>query len=217
MSVPSDVDPLISLLKQKKDVLKLFGRMWDALYIEYGEKASPDIGKRREILFRLLLENELGLKVEKAPSTERDWDIKVVFPGGKERYYSIKTTEGINIIKVAWNGFPSLERARKHKFEYPILYITREREGNSISIYVFEPEDIERAKSMLGENNFWWIPSGGNPRGFGITKNAVEELMDIAKMKGNYVSVDYNPAHFTDDRVRMFWRKLYSLYKEIVT
>jgi len=62
------MDPLVKLLKNKPEALKILGSAWDVLYIE---GSSPDVGKRRENFFRLLLEKEFGLDVRNAPSTER--------------------------------------------------------------------------------------------------------------------------------------------------
>jgi len=92
-----EVDPLIQLLKSKPSVLDLLGRIWEILYIE---GSTPDIGKRREHVIRIILEEELGLKVRPAPSMEREWDFSVVI-GGEERKYSLKTAEVVTTIKVA--------------------------------------------------------------------------------------------------------------------
>jgi len=116
-------DPLIQILKNKPEVLDLLGRIWEILYLE---GSTPDIGKRREHVIRIMLEEEFGLKVNQAPPMEREWDFSIIIEG-TERKYSLKTTEKITTVKVAWNGFPSLERARRFKFEYPILYVTGNR------------------------------------------------------------------------------------------
>lgn len=102
------MDPIIGVLKGRKEVLDLLGRIWEILYIE---GSTPDIGRRRERVIKLILEKELGLAVRSPPPMERDWDIGIVLPGIGERRYSLKTSEGETTVKVAWNGFPSMERA----------------------------------------------------------------------------------------------------------
>lgn len=171
-----NVDPLIQLFKNNPTVLELLGKLWEALYVE---GSTPDIGKRREHIIRTMLEEEFGLRVIEAPPMEREWDFSVVV-GGEERRYSLKTTEKITTVKVAWNGFPSIERARKFVFKYPIMYVTGDRESKKISIYVFEVEDIETLRWEMGDN-IWWIPKGGNPRGFGLNTQAIRSL--IKKLK----------------------------------
>ena len=56
-------DPLIQFLKNKPAVLDLLGRIWEILYLE---GSTPDIGKRREHVIRVMLEEEFGLKVNPA-------------------------------------------------------------------------------------------------------------------------------------------------------
>ncbi|MDW8359328.1 MAG: hypothetical protein RMK31_01935, partial [Candidatus Caldarchaeum sp.] len=163
------MDELLGLLKAKTDVLKLLGQMWELLYIE---SKSPDVGIRRENLVRLLLRKEIGLEVEPAPPMERSWDFKVII-GEREKFYSLKTAEGPSAIKVAWNGFPSMQRARRHQFVHPILYIKNDRKRNEISVAVFDVSDLETVQREMG-NAMWWMPRGGtNPRGFGISSRAV--------------------------------------------
>lgn len=118
------MDYIIQLLKSRPETLELLGRLWEILYIE---GSTPDIGKRREHIIRTLLEMEFGLKVISAPPMERDWDFQVILDENRRQSYSLKTTETITTLKVAWNGFPSLERARKFEFKYPILYVTANR------------------------------------------------------------------------------------------
>lgn len=72
------------------------------------EGGTPDIGKRRENIIRAFLEIELGVKVISAPPMERDWDFQVVFIESGTQNYSLKTTENITTLKVAWNGFLKL-------------------------------------------------------------------------------------------------------------
>ena len=103
------MDPLIRLLRSKPDLVRLLGQMWDVLYIE---GSTPDIGIRRQHLLCIMLEEELKLKVAKASPLGREWDISIIIED-EERKYSLKTTERISVIKVAWNGFPSIERARR--------------------------------------------------------------------------------------------------------
>jgi len=173
----AQTDPLVRLLKSRPDVLELLGRIWEILYIE---GSSPDIGKRREDVIREMLREEFGLEVKSAPSTEREWDFYVIIEG-KENRYSLKTTEDIAVIKVAWNGFPSIDRARKFQFKYPILYITGNRREREVSIYVFEIDDLEELREEM-KDEMWWIPRGEtNPRGFGIKAEAVRRLMEKAR------------------------------------
>ncbi|MEM3149281.1 MAG: hypothetical protein QXQ21_10325 [Candidatus Jordarchaeales archaeon] len=204
------MDPLIKLLKKKPEALKILGGAWEILYIE---RSAPDVGKRRENFLRLFFEKEFGLKVRAAPSTERGWDISIVI-NRKERKYNIKTTENIGTIKVAWNGFPSIERARKYVVEAPILYVVGNRSKKEISVFIFEPEDIEHLKSTLGDN-IWWIPKNTtNPKGFGLAKNAVEELIKIAKQKENYASTIYEPINM-EESAREYWEKWYHLVRDL--
>jgi len=205
-------DPLINLLKQKPQVLSLLGSIWDILYIE---GKSPDVGKRRELVMRLILEAELGLKVTPAPDTERDWDFSVNI-GGIERRYSLKTSEGITTIKVAWNGFPSIERARRFEFRYPILYVVRDEAEQRISVYVFELEDLEEVRRELGDS-MWWIPrSNTNPRGFGLNKRAVEKLIEKAKRKNNFAEAHYQKINIDDEVKRRYLELWYKILKELV-
>ncbi|MEM1606451.1 MAG: hypothetical protein QXW41_09425 [Fervidicoccaceae archaeon] len=214
------MDPLIKLLMEKKqnDVLKILCYAWDILYIE---GRSPDVGKRRENLLRLILENELKLNVNVASSTQKDWDISVKI-GNEERKYSVKTREGCGIVKVAWNGFPSDEKARKYEFRTPILFIMRQRSDeknevkNEVSVFVFEIEDIEHVKKKLG-SMFWWIPRNGtNPRGFGLSESAINELINVAKQKGNYVSDTCEPVEsYLEEITKAYWNGWYNLVRAL--
>ncbi|MEM1687735.1 MAG: hypothetical protein QW456_11315 [Ignisphaera sp.] len=204
------MDPLIKLLKEKPDVLKILCSAWDILYVE---GHGPDVGKRRENLLRLIFEKELGLKVRVSSSTERDWDISVIV-GKEERMYSVKTSENLGIIKVAWDGYPSIERAREYKFTAPILYVIRDRSNNMISVFVFELEDIKKLREGLGDN-MWWIPGKNtNPRGFGLSNSAVKKLIDIAKNKDNYVSCTCKPVDL-EKIVKDYWNGWYNLVKNL--
>lgn len=175
---------------------------------------TPDIGKRRENLIRALLEMEFGLKVISAPPMERDWDFQVILDENRRQTYSLKTTETVTTLKVAWNGFPSLERARKFAFKYPILYVTANRKEKEISVYVFEVEDLESLKMEIGDN-IWWIPkSGTNPRGFGINTQSVELLIERAKAKGNAITRKYTPINM-ESLKREYWRRWYDLLKDL--
>jgi len=70
----------------------------------------------------------------------------------EERKYSLKTAEVVTTIKVAWNGFPSVERAHRFEFKYPILYVTGNRRKGKISIYVFDVDDLEKLKDDIGDS-----------------------------------------------------------------
>ncbi|ADC65734.1 conserved hypothetical protein [Ferroglobus placidus DSM 10642] len=205
-----NVDPLIQLFKNNPTVLELLGKLWEALYVE---GSTPDIGKRREHIIRTMLEEEFGLRVIEAPPMEREWDFSVVV-GGEERRYSLKTTEKITTVKVAWNGFPSIERARKFVFKYPIMYVTGDRESKKISIYVFEVEDIETLRWEMGDN-IWWIPKGGNPRGFGLNTQAIRSLIKKAEEKENFVTVNYKSVDITKIRDK-YWKIWYNVLKKLV-
>ncbi|MEM1679560.1 MAG: hypothetical protein QXY26_08435 [Ignisphaera sp.] len=204
------MDPLIKLLKEKPDALKILCSAWNILYIE---GHGPDVGKRRENLLRMIFEKELGLKVDVSSSTERGWDISVTV-GKEKRMYSVKTSEGLREVKVAWNGYPSIERAKEYKFTAPILYVIRDRSNNEISVFVFELEDIKKLREELGDN-MWWIPKEGtNPRGFGLSKSAIEKLIDIAKNKDNYVSCTCQPVDLKKI-AKDYWDGWYNLVKNL--
>lgn len=204
------MDPIIQLLKKNMMAVNILGRVWELLYIE---GSSPDIGKKREHFIRLLLEKEFGLKIISAPSMEREWDLSINIEG-KEKKYSIKTTEGMTTVKVAWNGFPSIERARKFIFKYPILYVTGNRVENEISIFIFEISDLEELKNEMGDD-MWWIPSSStNPRGFGINRVAIRRLINKAKKKDNYVSVKYTPLNITNIEDE-YWDNWYNMLKNL--
>ncbi|MFZ8793905.1 MAG: hypothetical protein ACO2O2_08495 [Acidilobaceae archaeon] len=202
-------DPLIHLLQRKPEVLKLLGRVWDILYIE---GKGPEVGKRRENFIREILRRELGLQVNPAPPMERGWDFSIVVEG-EERKYSLKTSESISIMKVAWNSFPSIERARRFRFKHPILYVTINRREGVISVYVFEVDDLEELKKEMGDG-MWWMPKRGNPRGFGINITALKKLMEKAKRKGNFVSSKYDPIDISkiEEEYRRAW---YNMLKEL--
>ena len=205
------MDYIIQLLKSRPETLELLGRLWEILYIE---GSTPDIGKRREHIIRTLLEMEFGLKVIPAPPMERDWDFQVILDENRRQSYSLNTTETITTLKVAWNGFPSLERARKFEFKYPILYVTANRKEKEISVYVFEIEDLEFLKMEIGDD-IWWIPrSGTNPRGFGINTQSVKRLMEMAKAKGNAITKKYTPINM-ESLKREYWKKWYNLLKDL--
>ncbi len=204
------MDPIIQLLKKNMMAVNILGRVWELLYIE---GSSPDIGKKREHFIRLLLEKEFGLKIISAPSMEREWDLSINIEG-KEKKYSIKTTEGMTTVKVAWNGFPSIERARKFIFKYPILYVTGNRVENEISIFIFDISDLEELKNEMGDD-MWWIPSSStNPRGFGINREAIRWLINKAKKKDNYVSAKYKPLNIANIQDE-YWDNWYNMLKNL--
>jgi len=206
----TEIDPLIQLLKNKPTVLDLLGRIWEILYIE---GSTPDIGKRREHVIRVMLEEEFKLKVKPAPPMEREWDFSVMI-GEQEKKYSLKTTETITTVKVAWNGFPSIERARRFKFKYPILYVTGNRKKGKISLYVFEVDDLEELKMEMGDN-MWWIPkSGTNPRGFGINTIAIKTLIEKAEKKGNFITINYQHVNINAIREK-YWKMWYNVLKNL--
>jgi len=205
------IDPLIRLFKQRLDAIELLGRVWELLYIE---GSAPDIGKRRENFIKLLLRYEFGLEVESAPDTERSWDFKVKI-GSHWYTYSLKTTEKPATVKVAWNGFPSWERAELFSFEYPMLYVTGNRSTKKIDMYVFTPTLINRIRDDMGRD-FWWIPKNNtNPRGFGISVKAIRRLMEEAKREGNHVGKHYKPVVDLRQAVEGYWRGWYQLLKRL--
>ncbi|MHA1506435.1 MAG: hypothetical protein ACTSR0_04510 [Candidatus Asgardarchaeia archaeon] len=204
------MDPIIKLLRKRLDVLNLLGKVWEILYIE---GSTPDIGKRRENFIKMLLKEELMLKVIPAPSMEREWDFSVII-GGIKRTYSLKTTESITTVKVAWDGFPSIERARNFEFKFPILYITGNRSKKEIAVFVFETDDLESLKEEMGDD-MWWVPkSGTNPRGFDINTKAVKRLMKKAIEKENYVSTKYSPINVENVKME-YWKGWYNLLKKL--
>ena len=211
----SVMDLIISRFKSNERALEILGRAWEILYIE---GSSPDVGKRREHFFRLLLEKEFDLKVIPAHSTAKEVDFYIVTKDGKVGY-SLKTTEGISTIKLSWDSFPGLgerdilKKAEEYPFEYPIIYVQGDRKKKKIAIYVFESEDIELAKVKC--KDFWWIPkTGTNPRGYGISSKGVKFLIDMAKRKGNYVEKKYTPPN-VEMLKDEYWAKWYSLIKEL--
>jgi len=136
--------------------------------------------------------------------------------GRHERKYGVKTAENINVIKVAWNGYPSLERAMKYEFKAPIIYILRDREKEEISVFLFEVEDVYRLKTEKKEK-IWWIPRNGtNPRGFGLERETVKELIEIAKSKGNYITVNYSPLNM-EEVSNEYWERWYELVKDLAS
>jgi len=205
------MDPLIRLLRSKPDLVRLLGQMWDVLYIE---GSTPDIGIRRQHLLCIMLEEELKLKVARASPLEREWDISIIIEY-EERKYSLKTTERISVIKVAWNGFPSIERARRFQFKYPIIYISGNRKEKRISIYVFEVDDLEGLKNEIGDD-MWWLPRRGtNPRGFGINTKTLKILMSKAKEKGNFMEIEYQPVDLNIIKEK-YWKTWYNALKKLI-
>jgi len=64
-------------------------------------------------------------------------------------------------------------------------------------------------------DKMWWIPtSDTNPRGFGISIEAVRELIDKAKKKGNYVSTKYKPLNIGDIEDK-YWNNWYNMLKNL--
>lgn len=207
-----EIDPLIQILRERPGVLELLGRIWEILYIE---GSTPDVGTRRQNVIQAMLREELGLEVKPSPSMERGWDFSV-FIGGEERRYSLKTTEKVAIVKVAWNGFPSIVRARSFQFKHPILYITRNERRREVSAYVFDVKDIEELKMKMGDD-MWWIPSSKtNPRGFGIKSEAIRKLIEKAKKKGNFVTVSYQPVDADSVREK-YWKEWYAVLKRLAS
>ncbi|WP_456327974.1 hypothetical protein [Archaeoglobus sp.] len=209
------MDLIISLFKSNEQALEILGRAWEILYIE---GSSPDVGKRREHFFRLLLEKEFNLKVIPTPPTAKEVDFYIETNKGKIGY-SLKTTEGISTIKLSWDSFPGLskeeilKKAEKYPFTCPIVYVQGDRKRKKIAIYIFEPEDVELAKIEC--KNFWWIPkTGTNPRGYGISSRGVRFLIDMAKKKENYVEKKYIPPN-VEMLKDEYWAKWYSLIKEL--
>lgn len=202
-------DPLISKIKQNARFRELISRAWDIFYIE---GRGPDVGIRRENFIRLAIQKELGLKIERAPSLERQIDFYVVVDGRKLPY-NLKTMESIGTMKVAWNSYPNVEKlreaARSFKFKAPILFFHRE------GVYVFEIEDLEEVREELGFDDFWAIPRREvNPRGFGIKAGALRKLMEIARRKGNFVEL--TPVKLDLNKVRRTYLEgWYELVKKI--
>ena len=75
-------------------------------------------------------------------------------------------------------------------------------------------EDLEELKNEMGDR-MWWIPrSETNPRWFGINKHAVKALIEKAKRKDNFVTVNYQ--HINTDTIRgKYWKMWYNLLKRL--
>ena len=57
-------------------------------------------------------------------------------------------------------------------------------------ICVFDVVNIERVRREQGFEGFWWIPhEETNPRGFGIRREALGRLIEIAKRKDNHIEI----------------------------
>ncbi len=190
----SQKDIIIHLFEDKMEYLKLLGRAWEVLYFE---GHSPDVGKRRENFIIQMLKKEFGLNIEQAPDTEREWDFKIVFSNRSERYYNLKTTEGYTTVKLAWDGFPTIDRILNFEFHYNILYVVGNKQEHTIEMSVIDIEDLKEIQRKTTEetlSEYWWIPkSGTNPRGFGLNTKTVKKLVDKAKLKGNYIKTGYEP------------------------
>ncbi|MEN2975380.1 MAG: hypothetical protein ABDH32_07390 [Candidatus Caldarchaeales archaeon] len=184
------MDSLICLLKDRQDVVEFLARGFKVL----GEVIkTPDVGVRKQELFIATL-NKLGVVEEPGEQLGRKVDFYLCI-GEEKKAYSFKTAKDVEVVKVAWNGFPSKERVKRFKFKSPIVYVIEE------GIYVFELDDIESVKKELNFNKFWWIPSNKtNPRGFGIKRGAVEKLVQKAVEKGNYIAFPKVSGEITRER-----------------
>lgn len=218
----SGKDPIINLFENRKDLIILLGRVWQLLYFE---GRSPDVGKRRENFIVTMLIYDFNLQVEQAPDTEKAWDFNILI-NGQKRYYSLKTAEASSrfpVIKVAWDGFPDKKSILKYNFKHDILYIQRIKKQNKIEMFVFDVHDLQalKQKSMQNEEKFneiWWLPkSGTNPRGFGLQSNAVGELIEQAKKRGNYAYAKY--PLITDEEFEKlkeaYFKGWYNMLKEL--
>jgi len=188
---------------------KLIGVVWDLLYIE-GRR--PDVGARREHFVRTILRKELGLNITAAPELDRQLDFYVEIEG-KQYPVSVKTLENIGVLKVAWNGHPSRDRAEEFEFSIPILFLTRSGGG----FYLFELDDIKKVRAELIFDAFWqpFADTSGNPRGFGIKGQAVRKLMKIAKEKGNFVEVPFQEI-IVDGKIKeLYFNKWYNMLLEL--
>ena len=190
----SQKDIIIQLFENNREYLKLLGRAWEVLYFE---GHSPDVGKRRENFIIQMLKKEFNLNIIQAADTEREWDFKIIREDGSERYYNLKTTEGYSILKLAWDGFPTVERILNFKFHYNILYVVGNRRTHTVEISVISIDDLKGIqKKTTGETleEYWWVPkSGTNPRGFGLNTKTVKMLVEKAKERGDYIKMGYDP------------------------
>jgi len=200
------VDPLISLLKDKEDVVEFLAKGFKALSDVI---KTPDIGMRRQELFIATLK-KLGVVEEAEEQLKREIDFYLKTEEGLKPY-SLKTMKNVDTIKIAWNGFPSRERVESFEFTCPIVYVTEK------GIYVFELEDIKSVKEEMKFEDFWWIPkSTTNPRGFGIYKKAVERLIERAKSKGNYIPLREIHAEINrEDYLEAFYEMVRKLVEKI--
>lgn len=144
-----------------------------------------------------MLKKEFGLTIIQAPGTEREWDFKIIFKDGKERYYNLKTTEGYTTVKLAWDGFPTVDRILGFEFHYNILYVVGNKQEHTIEISIIDIDDLKEIQKKTTEktlSEYWWIPkSGTNPRGFGLNTKTVKSLVEKSKIKGNYIKTTYDP------------------------
>ncbi|GAB6102287.1 hypothetical protein JCM16138_15100 [Thermococcus atlanticus] len=188
-------DIIIQLFENNMEYLKLLGRAWEVLYFE---GHSPDVGKRRENFIIQMLKKEFNLNIIQALDTEREWDFKIILEDKTERYYNLKTTEGYSTVKLAWDGFPTVERILNFKFHYNILYVVGNKKEHTIEMSVISIDDLKEIQRKTTEKtigDYWWIPrSGTNPRGFGLNTKTVKRLVEKAKERGNHIKTSYDPV-----------------------
>lgn len=188
---------------------KLIGVVWDLLYIE-GRR--PDVGVRREHFVRTILKKELGYHITTTPELDRQLDFLVEIEG-KQHPISVKTLEKIGVLKVAWDGHPSRDRAEEFVFNIPILFLTRSGRG----FYLIDLDDIKQVRAELPFDDFWqtFEDRSGNPRGFGIKGRAVRGLMEIAEEKGNFVEVPFQEIAVDEKIKELYFNKWYNMLLEI--
>ena len=204
-------DPLIGILKEHSDALRVFALMWDLGYVD---GRAPDAGSRRKTLFKLLLKYELGLKIEDAPSYTVPWDFRVKL-NGEDRFYKVKTTrKTVGILKVGWASRIDKKEIFSLSFTNPIIHITRPT-YTDLHVYLYSPENLEKTKTGMGRE-FWWIPNlDQDYRGFGISREGVAVLQSNAIKEGNYIHVmtpHIDPLTVKEE----YWKGLFAIVKSII-
>ena len=63
----------------------------------------------------------------------------------------------------------------------------------------------------------WWIPNRGtNPRGFGLSAEAVRKLIEKAELKNNCIEIKYTPVDIEAIK-KEYWEEWYKLLKKLAS